>query len=69
MYYWQETTLWKQDWGLIENMIIAGQITTREEAREIEYIQEIFIVSNRVKILATSSGCKQAKTVLKKSKL
>ena len=38
-----------------KNMMVVGQVTTREEAEEIAYIRKIFVVGNRVRSLATKT--------------
>jgi len=36
-------------------MIVVGQVSTREEAEEIEYIRKLYLVGNRARLLATKT--------------
>jgi len=36
-------------------MIVVGSVSTREEAKEIEYIRQLFTVGNRARVLANQT--------------
>jgi len=36
-------------------MIVVGQVSTREEAEEIEYIRKLYLVGSRARLLATKT--------------
>ena len=49
----------KYVWGLVAKMLICGQVSSEEEANEIEKMAKLFIVGVRIRKLSEQSKLKK----------